>query len=141
MRVYLAAAWSRKEEIAGIAYDLVKLGVDVQARWLAEPSFPKSKHALDKFLRERALIDVHDVRAADILVRFSDDLNCENIPAYLGTGSRMVEMGIALERGIPVIVVGGHQPVFDHLPQVMHLKDVEELKAYLSASETTEPLT
>jgi nucleoside 2-deoxyribosyltransferase len=129
MKVYLAAAWHRREEIRKIAQDLRHLGVDVQARWLDERE--GGRHYSAQFLRSRAIIDVHDVRECDILIRFSDDLSQPFIPAYLATGSRMFEMGYAYAQGKPIIVVGGHQPVFDYLPNVVHLANTEELKEYL----------
>ena len=134
MRVYLAASWSRKEEIAKIAKELIAVDIDVQSRWLFEPSVPASRYHFEKFLRERATIDLSDVRAADVLVRFTDDLNCETVPSYLATGSRMFEMGYAYAQGKPIIVVGGHQPVFDYMPNIMHVKDADELLVYLVPS-------
>jgi hypothetical protein len=134
LKIYLAAAWHRKAEIAGIADELNLIpGIRVQSRWLTEQGNigGLSAHGRMKFLRSRALIDVADVRECDILVRFSDDLSMGTVPAALATGSRMVEMGIALADGKPVIVVGGHQPVFDYLPNVIHVRDVAELKSYL----------
>lgn len=134
LKIYLAAAWHRKAEIAAIAAELNQIpGIQVQARWLTEQGAVGglTAHGRVKFLRSRALVDVSDVRACDILVRFSDDLNVETVPAALATGSRMFEMGMAYDAGKPVIVVGGYQPVFDYLPNVTHVRDVAELKSYL----------
>jgi hypothetical protein len=86
---------------------------------------------LDDFRRQRAQEDVEDVRAARILVRFTDDLNRPTVPAGLATGSRMFEMGLAYALGKIIIVVGGTQPIFDYLPGIFHLHDVAELKKVL----------
>jgi hypothetical protein len=134
MQVYLAAAWSRKDEIKKIADELIALGINVQARWLNEPpTLPerRSPTSRESFLRSRAEIDIEDATAADVLVRFSDDLTPETVPAKLATGSRMFEMGWAMANGSQIVVVGGHQCVFDWLPTVRHLPDVEILKEYL----------
>jgi nucleoside 2-deoxyribosyltransferase len=131
MKLYLAAAFSRREEIWIVARELRFLGFDVTSRWL------ENTPAVLKNRREKmqdAFMDVNDLREADILVRFTDDFQGqEYIPAKLGSGARMFEFGMAWERGMPVIVVGGIQNVFDNLPNIRHVKDVEELKKHLGA--------
>lgn len=133
MKVYLAAASHRREEIKKVAKELRLLGIDVQARWLEELQVGQSNLS-EKFSREMALMDVHDVREADILIRFTDDLDFPYVRARLATGARMFEMGYAYAQGKPIIVVGGRQPIFDYLPNIVHVKDVDELKNYLGAS-------
>jgi len=44
----------------------------------------------------------------------------------------MFEMGIAYERKMPVVVVGGYQPIFDYLPKIVHVRTLDELRVYLS---------
>lgn len=135
MRIYLAASYSRKEEIKGIAQELRGLGLDVQSRWLFEPDIKSSsleeKLTKQEFLRSRAEIDEEDVRNCEVLVRFTDDLSKQLVPSHLATGSRFFEMALARETGATVIVVGGHQCVFDYLPDIVHVKDVLELKKLL----------
>jgi hypothetical protein len=135
-RVYLAAAYSRKAEIKTIADELIHLGVDVQARWLQEPN--GGPNASPEFLRERAEIDEEDVMCADVLIRFTDNLDKLYVPSYLATGARMVEMGMARANGAEIIVVGGHQCVFDYWEEVIHVATVEELKMYLLAPVLTD---
>jgi hypothetical protein len=125
MRLYLAAAWSRKDEVRMIADALNELPeIEVQARWLFEP-VPKDYNTT--FREQRAVMDVEDVVGADVLVRFTDDLSGPVVPAGLATGARMFEMGLAYALGKTIIVVGGIQPIFDYLPSVIHVKNVEEL--------------
>jgi hypothetical protein len=135
LKVYLAGAFSRQAELRAIATDLDALGVEVTSRWLYEtgPENPKDRQ---RYRRETAFKDVQDVRAADILVRFTDDLSTEVIPSYLGSCARMFEFGMAWERGIPVVTVGGQQNVFDSLPNIIHLPDVQALYKFLSPRET-----
>lgn len=133
MRVYLAASFSRREEMRQVRKELRDLGVDVQARWLDESQPPAQER--EKWLRENACIDRVDVLAADLLVRFTDDLATKFVPSHLATGSRFVEMGMALSRGIPVVVVGGNQCLFDRLPGIVHLKNTQELMRYLAPYE------
>ncbi len=134
MRVYLAAAWSRQAEVRLYANVLRAEGIEVTSRWLEEREAidPRDR---ERHRRETALIDIQDVRAADALVRFTDDLSQPTVPSGLATGARMFEMGLAWAEGIPVVVVGGRQQVFDFLPNVVHLKDFTELVNFLSPRE------
>lgn len=131
MKVYLAGAWSRQAELCGYAHRLKDLGVEVTSRWLGEIP-PVDGTNFNKFLRETALIDVEDVLRADALVRFSDaeEMAFPLVKSKLASGARMFEMGLAWNNGKPVIVVGGHQNVFDFLPNIIHLPDVESLYDY-----------
>lgn len=129
MKLYLAGAWSRKAEIAAIAQELNQIpGIIVDARWLFE-DVPAEYN--DAFRRERARMDVEDVRAADILVRFTDDLTKPTVPSGLATGARMFEMGLAYAINKHIIVIGGVQPIFDYLPEIHHITNVDDLKVYL----------
>lgn len=133
MQLYLAAAWSRKDEVRGIAEELNKIpGVKVVARWLFEPKPNYGGEDIMSFRQARAIADVEDVAAANVLVRFSDDLSHATVPASLATGARMFEMGFAFAHGKKIIVIGGFQPIFDYLPGIIHLRTVDELKAYLA---------
>ncbi len=134
MRIYLAAAWARKEEIRAVADELNQLGngIYVDSRWLDEPDAAYGgSEDRDAIRRERAEIDIYDVGSADVLVRFSDDLSAPTVPSGLATGARMFEMGMAYVLRKPIVVVGGHQPIFDYLPDIIHVKDVAELKQFL----------
>jgi len=134
IKIYLAAAWSRRDEIAAVADQLRELpGIEITSRWLKEPTVLGSKIVRgNRFRRRRAQEDVADVRRADMLVRFSDDLSGTTVPAKLATGSRMFEQGLAYALGKRIVVVGGQQPIFDYLPEMTHLRHVDELKNYLA---------
>lgn len=133
MRIYLAAAWSRKDEMNGIAQELNRIpGVYVDSRWLSEEASEYGGQPILEVRRNRAQIDVSDVSDADVLVRLTDDLSAKMIPSCLATGARMFEMGLAYSLGKKIVVVGGYQPIFDYLPEIIHVKDVEELKVWIS---------
>lgn len=130
MKLYLAAAFSRRDEMRVVAKELYQAGYTITSRWIENtPQVIKDRRGK----MEDAFMDVQDLRAADVLVRFSDNLEQPTIPAKLGSGARMFEFGMAWERGIPVVVVGGKQNIFDNLPNVTHVKSLEELKQYLGA--------
>ncbi len=150
MKVYLAAAWSRREEIEEVAVRLRKLGVEVTSNWLTEEKAMQTG-AREKFLRDRAYLDLNDVARADAIVRFTDDLSVFNLFAFkdsqfdlteiitrlkaLTSGARHVEFGYAKALGKTLYVVGGKQNVFDRLDGIVHLKDVDELCQVLSQEE------
>lgn len=134
MKVYLAAAFCRKDEILGIAEELRSLGIEVTSRWLVEQKDIPTDRSRATFLAGRAQIDLDDIDRADVLVRFSDDLSSPTVPSHLATGSRMGETLWALAHNKTVIVVGGYQCVFDYLPQVVHVKNVDVLKYTLIAA-------
>jgi len=131
MVVYLAASWTRRNEIKMVATYLRAAGIEVRARWLDEEPVPADPDR-ERFLIHRATEDVEDVLACDVLVRFTDDLTAPTVPSRLATGARMFEMGLAWGAGKQIVVVGGHQCIFDHLPvNITHVRDVQELKNYL----------
>ena len=144
MKVYLAAAWSRRLEILEVAHKLENVGVEITSNWLTEEA-GMNTGAREKFLRDRAYIDLADVDRADILVRFTDPEYLETdvyeayttllrnpVPRKLLSAARMVEMGYALAKGKTVIVIGGKQNVFDRVASVVHLDTVDDLVRYLS---------
>jgi len=131
MKIYLAAAFSRQEEIKQVALRLESKGLEITSRWLD----------VKKERLENAFMDVEDVRRADILVRFTDPVryslvtmtvnNEPHVPARLISGARHFETGLAWERGIPIIVVGGKQNIFDEFPNITHVSSVSELEKVL----------
>ena len=133
MKIYLAAAWSRREEILSVAERLRAVGVEITSKWLTEES-GMMVGGEEKFLRERAYIDLEDVDAADALVRFTDTVptDVSLVPKHLISGARMFEMGYAKARGKTLYVVGGKQNVFDRLDGIIHVKDVDALISLLS---------
>jgi hypothetical protein len=109
--------------------------IQVTSRWLDEHTCPKGT-PFDAFMQEMAEIDLYDILAADVFVRFTDDdvhvgKLTKKVPASLATGSRHFECGYAFRHGKQIIVVGGYQNVFDYLPTIEHVKNVDELITYL----------
>jgi hypothetical protein len=131
VKLYLASAFSRQSELRQYAYTLRFAGYEVTSRWLTQEATDKQMGHDAK--ANAATNDLEDILAADTLVRFSDPefFKEGKVPKGLLSGSRMVETGAALMRGIRVIVVGGAQSVFDSLPQVIHVKDFAELMRWL----------
>lgn len=131
--VYLAASMSRQDEMRRIKNALNRHGIEVTSRWITQPrAIWHTDGERYVFSQQRALIDLADIRRADMLIRFTDDMSEPMVPTHLITGSRLVEMGVAIERGIPILVVGGYQPIFDYLPNVTHIPNTVTLLKYLT---------
>jgi nucleoside 2-deoxyribosyltransferase len=126
MRVYLAGAWGRREEILRVANRLCEVGVEITSNWLTEEEGMQSG-SKERFLRERAYVDLQDIDRADAIVRFADVPRTRQVPRALISGARMFEMGYAKAKGKTLFVVGGKQNVFDRLAEVIHVKDADAL--------------
>lgn len=104
MRVYLAAAFGRQAELRGYRADLEAAGHTVTSRWLDENPTQESTHAT---WRDRACDDVEDIQSSGLMISFT-----EGVPAR---GGRHVEFGIALQRDLPLVLVGPVEHVFHTL--------------------------
>lgn len=138
MKIYLAARYSRRLELVGYKDQLQAQGHEVPARWLL------GQHQLDNegrpigedgealveagsddagYYREKfAQDDYDDVLSSDLLIAFTEEPRSGN-----SRGGRHVELGLALGRGIPVIIVGPRENVFCWLPQVTRFGAFDEL--------------
>lgn len=134
LKIYIAAAWHRQAEMRLVAEQLKAAGFIITSRWLHEVPATGSKLKRERSKRMWAYRDIADVRKADVLVRFTDDLSGSVVPAQWATGSRMFEMGLAYERKMIIVVVGGCQPVFDYCREVTHVRHLRELISYLSGA-------
>jgi nucleoside 2-deoxyribosyltransferase len=127
MKVYLAAPYSRKDQISEYAAELRAGGITVTSSWLTEPHKPDTQfqELPPEVHRDYALQDVKDVQAAEALVLFTDPTK------KIFRAGRHVEFGIAVQRGIPILVVGKeYENIFHYLPKVLHLDtwaDVRDL--------------
>lgn len=120
MKIYLAAPYQRKDFINLLATELRKLGLEVTSSWLNEPhsSNTQPQELTEEKRREYAIQDVIDIRRADIFVLFTDPSKT------ITRAGRHVEFGIALERGMPIYVIGSEREnLFHYYPGVMHFAD------------------
>lgn len=128
-RIYLAARYSRREELCGYRTQLDHIfgaiGWEVRSRWLAGAhqwegpigdvarAYEDRGETPPEAVRF-ALDDWEDVLAADIVINFTEAPRT----ATTSRGGRHVEFGIALGLGKRVIVVGHRENVFHLLPVV-----------------------
>lgn len=114
MRVYLAARYSRREELAAYADELRALDIEVTSRWLTgahnAPSEDDNKNAI---WQQYAIDDVEDVLAADTVVSFTETPLTPTL-----RGGRHVEYGIAAHAGKRLVLVGERENIFHWLPGV-----------------------
>lgn len=118
MKVYLAARYSRREELRAYAADLVARGYEVTSRWLHghhqvdNEGLSEEADATDRnrFAQE----DWDDMQSADVVISFTEAPRTSN-----SRGGRHVEFGGALALGKVCFVVGPRENVFHCLPQVI----------------------
>jgi hypothetical protein len=120
MKIYLAAKYDQMLKMREVRDHLVEDGHEVTAQWV------DGKEANDS-ATSAAIMDVEDVRRSDALLAFS------NPRGTLHTGGgRHVEFGIALERGMLLVVVGPRgEHVFHNWPSVKHCETLDEARALL----------
>lgn len=133
-RIYLAARYSRREELCRYREELQACGHNVQARWLdgkhqlsnegipigdtgerlVEMDDDASTEIKNAELRSHfANDDWEDVTKADLVISFTEPPR-----SNASRGGRHVEFGIALATGARVIVVGYRENIFHWLPKV-----------------------
>lgn len=119
MRAYLAARYSRREELCTYREQLRAIGIDVTSRWLDGthqygPDSAKAQEELgshEDMARRFAEEDVEDLRAADVVISFTE------VPRQPSTnrGGRHVELGLALGLGKLIVNVGPRENAFHYL--------------------------
>jgi hypothetical protein len=138
MKIYLAARYSRHDEMQGIRDVLRTLGHDVTSRWIDchtdvvgdfTASFtPEVLNQRPEACAPLGQHDLDDLDVADTVISFTSN--------GTGKGGRHVEFGYALAKGKRCIVVGPREHVFHTLAQVEWYPDWPSLTFVLA-----EPLT
>lgn len=135
-RVYLGSRYSRLAEMQNYANELRQSGIIVDAAWLTgemgDLVGKTSRPEGDPEAVKAAEHDMADIRAADVAVIFID------APGPNNRGGYHVEFGIALQRGIPLLLVGKRVNSFNHLPQVQYHPTWESARAALIGKEAPE---
>ena len=123
MKLYLAASFGRRAELAKYAADLLFLGHPVTSRWLFEEQKDNCQEARERY----ADIDLEDVRSADVLVLWT---NYRNTPSL--RNGRMIEAGYAMGLGKPVWIVGPRENLFLEHRRVLQFDDFDSVVEHLS---------
>lgn len=125
-RVYMAARYGRREEIAGYAGQLRDLGYVVTSRWLDGAHGEDDNDLTPELSEQFAGEDVADLTEADTLIAFSEDPDSGH-----SRGGRHVELGMALVMGHRIVCIGPRENVFYHLRRRVQQWDTWD--AYLAA--------
>jgi len=118
-RIYLAALFSRKDEMAAYADQLKEDGHTITARWVYGGEDGLTRPQI-------AELDVHDVREANTVLLFTMPYGSLN-----KGGGRFTEFGIGLERKAECLVVGEREQIFCHHPEVKQFDTFEQARGYL----------
>lgn len=122
MKVYLAARYSRRNELCGYRAQLEELGFTVTSRWLnGNHQIDDQGLSIEAKAAERqrfAEEDWDDLMAADICISFTEPPRSTS-----SRGGRHVEFGAALATGLTCYVVGPRENVFHCLPEVDVFED------------------
>lgn len=128
MTVYLAAHFSRKNEVRAAAKELKELGIDVVSTWHREKIASNSvMHANNaRTWRKNALSDLNELCDCTHFVLFSMGPHKK-----FSRGSHCWEAGFASARGVKCLVVGERQVIFHYLPGEKICKTWAAAKRYL----------
>jgi hypothetical protein len=127
-RVYIAAR-GQDQALAGQVRDMLELaGIDSAAQWI-DQSLANESH-------EEAEQDIDDVRRSHVLVLLKPAASHRET-----TGGHHVETGIALERGIPVLLLGEPENVFHKHNSVTIMPFPESPRAFKAVADTIRALT
>jgi hypothetical protein len=125
MKIYIAARYSRRDEMRVVAQKLEEMGHIVTSTWLRENN-PLDCHMGDdtqEFYRRHANVDLIDIEEAGAMLFFAEDPKV-GVPR----GGRHVEFGYALALGLSIFVIGPHENIFHYAsPRIKHIETVEEI--------------
>lgn len=128
MKIYLAARYSRLEELNEYRAELQDRGHVVTSRWLdglEQYGLEGTEEAMHSPAQRAmfAIDDTRDLLEADTVIAFTEE------PGTPGgrRGGRHVELGIALGAGTRVIIVGPAENVFCELPGIWRVDTFAEI--------------
>ena len=118
-KLYLAASFSRKYEIAANREHFLSYGFEVVSSWLDEdvPATTLAHQVDPKYSEEMAQVDIIEMDLADAMVFYSQGQGSRNVG-----GGRFFEMGYMYAQDKPIIVVGEREMIFQYIPTI-HVVD------------------
>ena len=132
-KVYLAARYSRRQEMLGVRDVLEAFGHEITSRWINSDHQVDDKGlSVEAEHSERvrfAIEDWKDLQDADWVLNFTEPPRSTN-----SRGGRHVELGGALALGKRCIVIGPRENVFHCLPQVELFKTWRDFVAAVCPS-------
>ena len=129
IKIYLAAHYSRKEEVKKAAKDLFDAGVEVVSTWFRERADPNTsmKDVSETFCRTTAARDKEELDKATHFVLFTVDPDFK-----FSRGGHCWESGYADAKGLVRVVVGPRQHIFHYLPGTKRFDTWDEALSWLT---------
>jgi nucleoside 2-deoxyribosyltransferase len=121
MKFYLAAAFSRKDEIAQKCRELEAVGHEVTCTWPWE-DVPPTAGLQDVDCWAVSKKDIYEIDCADAIILFTQEPTKPFV-----RGGRMHEFGYAHGTGKHLIVCGPRENIFHYLPFVKVFDTWEDL--------------
>lgn len=127
MKFYLAAMYSRRDELREHARQLRAMGHIVTSGWLRERD-DLSGDLVDSpaIYRDRAERDLNDIRMSEALIYFTEDPN-----VGIKRGGRHFEAGFAVGIGKSLYIIGPRENIFCYDRQHKQFERWEDFIAWL----------
>lgn len=124
MNVYIAASYTRKDEVIALAALLAAEGVKVTSTWHEEPYAPNIQlgDLSAGQLTGMAMRDLVEIDASHAVIFLS-----ESDQALTSRNGRHVEFGYALGKRKPLYILGPWENIFHYLPRVWHFEEASQL--------------
>lgn len=121
MKIYIAARYSRREEMEKVANYLKSKGLEITARWVygGEEGLTRT---------DIANLDFDDVKAADVILAFTEPYGSLNVG-----GGRHWEVGAGYALGKTVTLIGPREIVFHHFENIFSFEDVDLFLDFINA--------
>lgn len=129
LAIYLASDFHHREKLKELGKELRNKGFRVVSNWIYLTSRPdRNSKEWEEFAKNIAATNMMDLLRADILVIDAKGISDTN------NGGSSFEFGFALARGNDVYIIGDMKNTFSWLPQVIKVKDTEELLKQITYS-------
>lgn len=121
MKVYLAARYSRRDEMRARRDQLARAGHIVTSCWLDQPY--EAAEALAPHLYARiAKQDLADLWNAEAVIAFTEPTSVPND----SRGGRHVEFGLAVAWHKAIFIVGPRENIFHYLVEALPCRDFDQ---------------
>ncbi len=131
LKIYLAARYGLWEAMQVYGEHIEALGHETTSSWYHDVDPDAEEDTDPDVLREEARLDIAGIEGADLVIVFTEALDC-HIPGA-SRGGRHVEMGVALGMKKSVWIVGPRENIFCHHPNVVAFDTFDEVLHELTA--------
>jgi hypothetical protein len=121
MRWYLAASFTRQEEMREFRNALLAAGEEVQARWVTSDDHKMEDQPTDDARARCAIEDLDDIAKSDGIINFTNNVG----QGKRNRGGRHAEFGVGLALNKRMVLIGPREHVFHYLPSVEIYSDFD----------------